>query len=333
MNRVFIASAALAFCAACGNNGDRRIVGTLERDRIDVAAEFAEPITRLLVTEGDIVEAGQALVEQDSSVLASEIARAGATLDEARGRLAEARARADEAKRGSRREQIAEARARLSGAEARVAGVRRDLERARGLFENGATSRADYDQWKQKTDEAAAARDEARSALDEALNGNTAETIRAAQAAESAAIAAVAAAQASLDELMTRGARLVLRAPVAGRVDALPFEVGERPPVGGAVVRLLADSAPYARVYVPETIRAEVAPGMRAKVRIDGRKNAYDGVVRIVSHDASFTPYFALTEHDRGRLSYLAEITLVSPEARQLPTGLPCEAEFEFQRR
>jgi HlyD family secretion protein len=45
------------------------------------------------------------------------------------------------------------------------------------------------------------------------------------------------------------------------------------------------------------------------------------GTVRWVSADASFTPYFALTEHDRSRLSYLAELDL--PQAADLPSGVP----------
>ena len=50
------------------------------------------------------------------------------------------------------------------------------------------------------------------------------------------------------------------------------------------------------------------------------------GRVRWVSADASFTPYFALTEHDRSRLSYLAEIDL--EDARDLPSGLPLQVDF-----
>ena len=39
-------------------------------------------------------------------------------------------------------------------------------------------------------------------------------------------------------------------------------------------------------------------------------------------YEKSFTPYFALTEHDRSRLSYLAEIDLPEGDARLAPVGL-----------
>ena len=60
------------------------------------------------------------------------------------------------------------------------------------------------------------------------------------------------------------------------------------------------------------------------EVAVDGIDAPLEGTVRWVSSDASFTPYFALTEHDRSRLSYLAEVDLAA--AAQLPSGVPLEA-------
>jgi HlyD family secretion protein len=94
------------------------------------------------------------------------------------------------------------------------------------------------------------------------------------------------------------------------------------------VAVLLADAAPYARVYVPEAVRAQAVPGARVTVHIDGVAGQFAGRVRSVSHEAAFTPYYALTERDRGRLSYLAKIDLEGDAARALPTGLPLEAEL-----
>ena len=69
-----------------------------------------------------------------------------------------------------------------------------------------------------------------------------------------------------------------------------------------------------------------VQPGERLNVRIDGSTRSMTGTVRWVSADASFTPYFALTEHDRSRLSYLAEVDV--PDASSLPSGVPLEVDF-----
>ena len=56
----------------------------------------------------------------------------------------------------------------------------------------------------------------------------------------------------------------------------------------------------------------------------DGQPSTYPGTVRWISTDASFTPYFALTEHDRSRLSYVAEVDI--PAAGELPVGIPLVA-------
>jgi HlyD family secretion protein len=55
---------------------------------------------------------------------------------------------------------------------------------------------------------------------------------------------------------------------------------------------------------------------------------SFDGEVRSVSSDPDFTPYFALTERDRGRLSFAAEVTLTGEPALELPAGLPVQVDF-----
>jgi HlyD family secretion protein len=108
-------------------------------------------------------------------------------------------------------------------------------------------------------------------------------------------------------------------------VDALPYELGERPPKGAPVAVLLADGQPFARVFIPETRRASVAAGSAATVSIDGSDRGWKAEVRYVSSEAAFTPYYSLNARERGRLAYLAEVVLSEPDAVTLPTGLPVE--------
>ena len=132
-----------------------------------------------------------------------------------------------------------------------------------------------------------------------------------------------------LVEARVRAERLSVRAPTDARVDALPYELGERPAAGAVVAVLLANDAPYARVYVPEPVRASVVPGTPAVVRIDGVEEPLAARVRSVSQEAAFTPYFALNQRDRGRLVFVAKLDFEGDAARELPSGLPLEAEFE----
>jgi HlyD family secretion protein len=80
-------------------------------------------------------------------------------------------------------------------------------------------------------------------------------------------------------------------------------------------------------VYVPEQLRVHVKVGMAAKIHVDGLDTAIDGRVRWVASEAAFTPYFSLTERDRGHLSYLAKVD-IAEERERLPDGVPVEVDF-----
>ena len=121
-------------------------------------------------------------------------------------------------------------------------------------------------------------------------------------------------------------ARTVVRSPVAGVVESLPFRLGERPARGQTIISLLSDERIFARVHIPEPLRTRVATGDPALIRVDGHPEDYPGRVRWISTEAAFTPYYALTQHDRSRLAYLAEIDLGDDAG--LPVGVPAEVRF-----
>ena len=316
MRGLLLLLALIGLTACAEDPAELPSLGTLERDRIELVAEADEPLVERPVREGDRVLAGALLVRLDAGRVAAQAARARSMRDEASARLAELR-------RGPRAERILEARAVLAGAEGALATAVSELGRARALARADYASRSRLDQAETGHAAALATRDAARARLSALEEGATAEEL-------SAGESALAAAEAALADAELRLERLAVRAPIAGVVDALPFELGERPPPGAVVVVLLADSPPWARVYVPEPVRVKLRPGARAHVRIDGFESAFEGRLRSVSHEAAFTPYFALTQKDRSRLSYLAEVDLVSPDAGELPSGVPVEVTFEL---
>jgi HlyD family secretion protein len=297
---------------ACGNGSDEtRLVGTLERDRIEIVAEEAEPILSLDVREGDRVTLGQVLLKQDTGVATARFAQADAQVAEARHRLSELQ-------KGARRETIAEARARLDAARASAERDVRELARDEEMVKQRLISQSQLDQSRAAQNTSAAAAKEAEAALAELLNGTRVEQLDQARAA-------LAAAESARRQLELTDARLVVTATRAGVVDALPYKSGERPPKGSPVVVLLADSPAFARVYVPEPLRVRVKPRMRAQIHVDGIEDPLDGFVRWVASDAAFTPYFALTQRDRSRLAFLAEVEITDPRVREMPAGVPVE--------
>ena len=318
--RVALLCTVLALAGGCRRDpGAVPAVGTLERDRIELTAEENEPIVAVNTLEGETVAEGDVLLALDERRLAAQLARAKASRDQLAARLAEL-------ERGPRAERIREARARLAGAESAAKNAQSEFDRSRALEQRAFESAARRDQMRSQRDEAIARRDQARATLEELERGTTSEELDQARGA-------LAAAEAAVTDTEVRFERLTVRAPRAGRVDSLPFKLGERPPAGAVVAVMLAAQPPYARVYVPEAVRARIAEGTRATITVSGRDGALEGVVHKLAHEAAFTPYYALTQHDRGRLSYLAEVEVSGPGADDLPTGVPVEVRFELETK
>ena len=305
-----------ALLGACsGSDKSNRVVGELASDRIEIAAESNEPIVEIAAAEGQAVTVGQVLVRQDGT-------RATARLAQAEAALAQQQARLDELVRGPRREQIAAARASVEGAAQELAFRDSELVRVREVHKKGLASTELLDAAKAALDAAKANDKVARARLEELLAGTTMEELRQAEQAVKQAAALRDAAAIDLD-------RQTLRSPVDGIADSRLFEIGERPGQGQPVMIVLGGTQPYARVYVPEDLRVRVSAGGRAVIHVDGLTAPVDGRVRWVSSEAAFTPYFALTERDRGRLSYVAKVD-ISEDRERLPDGVPVEVEFLF---
>jgi HlyD family secretion protein len=287
------------------------VLGTVERDRLELIAESNERIVEIVVHEGDRVAAGALLLRQEAGTMQ-------ARLDAARAGLAEAERRLADLVEGPRRREIDEARAVLAGAESTLLTEESEYKRVQDLVERELTSQSSADQARMRRDAARAQRDSARARLGLLQQGTRMEQVAQARAA-------VDRAAAGLAEIETVAARYVMRAPRAGLVEALPYKLGERPTPGVPIAILLADGVPYARVYVPEPMRSRFTAGSKVEATVDGEAHRLQGTVRYVSAEASFTPYYALTQKDRSRLSYLAEVTLDDPRAADLPAGVPVQ--------
>jgi HlyD family secretion protein len=316
LERLSIGLVALAALSACGDSSHTQVaLGTLERDRLELPAEANEPIVAIMVHEGQAVAKNDALLQLDSTHAAERRAELEASVSVARHRLTEL-------VHGPRSEEVLEARARLEGAQSAYQTAQNEYDRAVELVARKLVSQTEVDQQRALRDRADAQRREAQAQLTLLLKGTRIEQLD--QAREE-----VREAEAELAQYEISLSRLLVRAPRAGVIEALPFKLGERPPTGAAVVVMLADGAPYARVYVPEPIRTRVKAGGAAQVRVDGVDEPFAGKVRYISAQAAFTPYFALTQKDRSHLSYLAEITLTEAGAADLPAGIPVEVTFE----
>jgi HlyD family secretion protein len=291
----------LVVCAGCAPQAPSAL-GTIERDRISLPAP-----------EGDEVAQGDLLATLEDARVAARVD----ALDAEVSRLEQVLL---EAQQGPRAERIEVARQQLRRAESVALNARRERERVEAVVARGLLPGAERDRARSASAVADAEAGAARAALDELARGTRVEEIAQAQAALAAARASAAAAAIDLD-------RVRVLAPRSGRIESLPFEVGDQPPLGAAVVLMLVGDRPHARVHVPQPLRLGLRIGDTASVIVEGREQRHAGRIRMVRSEPEFTPYFALSGDDAAQLSYLAEIEL-DASADDLPLGVPVRAEF-----
>jgi HlyD family secretion protein len=301
-----------AVCGCSRDKGPTPLIGTLEWDRIAVPAEVSEPITQIQVNEGDQVVDDQLLLTLDPRRTKEQLTAAQAEAQRLTAAL-------DELRHGARTETIDASRAALTRAQTTVANAQITRDRAASLRKQGLNSQADLDNANTALHQSLADANAASANLNELLHGTRPEDLAQGEAA-------LAQAQANAAQLEITLSRLTVHAPRAGRVDALPFKLGDRPPTGASLVSLLVGAAPYARVYVPEERRAALQPGARFNVQVDGVAQAFTATLVRIRSEASFTPYYALSGDDASRLTYRAELVLDGADARKLPAGIPCQA-------
>ena len=289
-------------------------LGQLESDRIELVAEVFEPIVSITVREGEQLAAGSLILQQDTSRVEIRIAAAQANIVRIEALLAEQIS-------GPIIETIDAIKASLNEAEIDRVFRERDLQRLLGLREQNLTSLESVDTAEKYVELARARIEIVQAQLRELQVGTRPEQIDQTNGL-------LQQARAQLASLELDRQRHTITAPVEAVVDSLPFEIGERPRPGDVVAVLLSGDQPYARLYIPESVRVRLSPGSTLQVNVDGIDGALTGTIRRISSEPSFTPYFALTERDRGRLSYVAEVALPALPSR-LPDGVPVQVNFE----
>ena len=306
--RLFALGLVALALAGC-HQGAEEAPGTLEYDRITLPAPAAERIVAVHVQAGEAVKAGQPLLDLDP-------AHTRASLDAALAEVLHQQEVLAEGVAGPRREDIARARATLAAAEAQAQDARNYLDRLQRVAQQDkeAVAASDLDRARANAQNTRGQADAARAALDQLLHGTRSEQLAQARAA-------VDAAQAQVDALRVTLGKLHVVAPRDGRIDDVPYRLGDQAPVGAPLAIELVGDRPYARIYVPVAMRSALKVGSAVQIRVQGRDQALAGHVRLLRSEPVFTPYYALSGDDATRLSYLAEVALDRPS--DLPAGLP----------
>jgi len=286
--------------------------GTVEATTADLGFQLAGRILEVEVEEGEAVAAGQRLARLDTREL-------DAGLQAARAQEAAMAARLAELMAGARPQEIATAEAAERSAAQQAATARRELERARTLFEGGAISQRDLDRARTALEVATAGHQQAQEALALVREGPRSETIRAQRAAVDQATAAATRVEAQLENG-------IVSAPFAGVVTVKHREPGETVAPGAPVVTVLDRDDRWVRIYVREDVIGRVRIGMSATIRSDSYPDReYQGRVVFIGSEAEFTPRNVQTEEERTKLVYPVKVRITGDEGFELKPGIPAD--------
>jgi membrane fusion protein (multidrug efflux system) len=256
----------------------------VETDNAYVGADTAQvtplisgPVAKVLVSETQIVAAGQPLVVIDDADAQIAVLSAQAALGQAQ-RKVQGYFASDTALAGqvsARDADIARANAAVTGAQASLEQARIELSRRKALSESGAVSGEELTTAQSRFTNAQSALVEARAAQAQALaSRNAAEGTRGVNTALISGLPAgknpeVVAAEARLASAQLALTRTVLRAPIAGVVSKKNVQVGQQIQVGAPLMSIVPTTTAYVDANFKEVQLDKVAIGQPVTLTSD----------------------------------------------------------------
>lgn len=298
--------------------------GTVEARNIRVGSKVGGRIDKILVREGDTVDAGQLLITFDDKELQASLQQSRAAAEkaasgfrpeeiaEARAAAAQAKAEYDQRKNGYRQEDIDAAKADFDRATADEVRAHLDSQRYDALAAKDLVSKQQRDTADANWKMALAQKQNAQHKLDELRKGYRPEEIAAAEARYHQTQAtlekfergnrredvAVAKAAFAYDEARFRERQVL--APAAATVEVLDVRPGDLIPPNTPIATLLERDQIYVRIYIPETEIGHVRIGQKAEIRVDSFPNQiFNGVVEQINQQAEFLPRNVQTREER----------------------------------
>ncbi|SDK03513.1 secretion protein HlyD [Aliiruegeria lutimaris] len=276
------------------------LYGNVDVRTVDLAFRVGGRISEMPVEEGDRVAAGDVLARLDPVPLQQ-------TLAAAEAQVAAAQAALDKAVAGNRPQEIAQAEALVDQRKAALDRSELAFHRFGRLVKSDAISQAELDTAEAGFLEARAMLSSAEQALSLVRAGTRAEDIAAAEAALSAALAARDQAKTALEDA-------TLTAVQDGFVLTRAREPGAIVAAGGTVYTIAIDRPVRIRAYVPEPDLGMVVPGRAVEVTTDSTDRVYHGTIGFISPTAEFTPKSVQTPSLRTDLVFRLRIIVEDPD-------------------
>lgn len=221
--------------------------GQTEARVINVSAKIPGRIAKVNIREGDSVKAGDVLLEIDIPEISAKLGQVQAQSDaaQAKSRLVH---------EGVRSEQLKAAKAQFERADAQATLAKKSFSRVDSLFKEGLISAQKHDEARAALDNAVNARLAAKSQYDMALAG--------ARADERVAADALARqAEKGVSEVLSLAGEAQVKAPRSGEVSRIVLEAGEVTSAGFPLVTLVDLSDQWVVFNIREDEMPEIAMG------------------------------------------------------------------------
>ncbi len=345
--------------------------GTVEARNIHVGSKVGGRIEKVMVKEGDFVEAGAVLVTFEDREVTAALQDAQGALDQAKANyemmsrgyrqedIAEARANAEQAKsayeayeRGYRQEQVAQVKADVDRARAQADNAERNYERARELAAGGVFSRQQLDDAVAERDAAQAALRNAEQHFSEFSTGYRKEDVATAKAkfdqSEAArkraehgyrpeeiagAKAQYERAQAALLDAQTKYRERQVIAPTAATVEVLDVRPGDLIAPNAPIALLLERDQIYVRVFVPETQFGLIQMGQPAELKVDAfPRKSFRATVEQINQKAEYLPRNVQTREERAHQVVGIKLRIDDPE-RLIRAGMSADVSMKIGSR
>lgn len=292
--------------------------GRIEATEIDIAALTGGRIADIAAAEGQVVNAGDVLVQMDVVQLNAQKRQAEAQLRRASIAIETAKAMVAQAEAQERA-----AEAAVDQAQAMADAAAQKLARSEQLVKTNAVSQQVLDDDRAKDREAKAGVAAAEASHAAALAG-----ITSAQAQVVDAEAAIDAAKASIDFITASIDDATLVAPRSGRIQYLVAQEGEVVGSGGRILSLVDLGDVYMTVFLPTSQAGRVQIGSEVRLTLDAAPGiVIPATVSYVADVAQFTPKTVETAEEREKLMFRVRAKvdpeLLSRYVAYVKTGLP----------
>jgi HlyD family secretion protein len=292
--------------------------GRIEATEVNIATKLAGRLDKVLVDEGDFIEAGQLVAEMQVPVLEAQ-------RDEARAQHAQAisTVAATEAQVAGRESDKVAALAFVTQRESELVAAHQRLERSEILTTQGAFTgqQLDDDRAKDRTAVAAVSAAKAQvAAAQAAIDAAKAEVTRA-HSGVTAAVATIARIEADIDDSH-------LTSPRGGRVQYRVAQPGEMLGGGGTVLNVIDLTDVYMTFFLPEQSAGKVALGSEVRLVLDAAPDyVIPAQVSFVASSAQFTPKTVETQSERQKLMFRVkaqiDANVLKENIKLVKTGVP----------